>query len=614
MGSNESKLNNQENINDNKKSDNNQKFNSNNILDDKIKSTLEKNFKKNLINEKKVKNIDQVTKDLINASKGKKLIPSNESKEITGQPSKSKESSSSSVNQIIEINTPEIEGNAEINKDENEKNIKLIDFCENQFSPDEKFKLKKNDQKQENSENVKSKGGSLWQDIRKFYKFKEILSSGQFGTVRIATKRNDNINKFYAIKSISKKNLTDQDLIDLMKEVEILSCLDHPNIIKFYETYQDQQYFHLVMELCTGKEAFDKIIEEKYITELKVAQIIYKITSAICYCHSIGITHRDIKPENILFESNDNENEIKLIDFGLSRKYNKNEKMHTILGTPYYVAPEVLRGDYDQKCDIWSIGAICYIMLCGSPPFSGRNNNDIFQLILNGELKFDEKKWINISKEAIDFIKQCLSKDPDKRFSAQMALKHNWLKNVSKEIHSNIKLCKDIFYNLKNFSSKGRFKKLVLKLFLVNFLTSTEMKKLRESFQALDLSNEGTINMNGFEIACKNAGMKINDEDLKNIFKKNCNEIGEINYSEFLIGSMNEKSFLDFDKLSLAFKYFDFDENGYIDCKDLRNVLLRSGKDILHTEELESIIKEVSENKGQINFNEFLKMFEWEHK
>ena len=166
--------------------------------------------------------------------------------------------------------------------------------------------------------------------------------------------------------------------------------------------------------------------------------------------------------------------------------------------------------------------------------------------------------------------------------------------------------------NLKNFSVKAKFKELVLKLFLVNFLTTNEMKKLRESFTAIDLSNEGVIDMKEFGIAANNAGVKITDEELKIIFK-NCDENGKINYSEFLIGSMNEKSFLDAEKLSMAFKYFDVDENGFIDSSDLRNVLLRCGKDVLHNEELETIIEEVSQNnKGKINFNEFLKMFEWD--
>jgi calcium-dependent protein kinase len=581
--------------------------NSTNKMDDKIKNSLRKNFEKNLaIESNKIIQVENNNSNNIASSCDK---PGNKNSKIPEENLRKKSDETDKVNDTKVIFKKE-----DIQMEEKNREIitdKLKDPGQSAQGNDNLEMEENSSRNSEKTESVKSKGGSLWEDIRKFYKFKEILSSGQFGTVRIATKRKDDIKKFYAIKSISKKNLTDQDLIKLMKEVEILSCLDHPNIIKFYETYQDQYYFHLVMELCTGKEVFDQILEEGYITEQRVAQIIYKVTSAICYCHSIGITHRDIKPENILFESSENDGEIKLIDFGLSRKYNKNEKMHTILGTPYYVAPEVLRGEYDQKCDVWSIGAICYIMLCGIPPFMGNNNNEIFQMILNGELKFDENKWKNISVEAVDFINQCLNKNPEKRFSAPMALKHNWFKDVKEEVHSSIKLCKDILNNLKNYSVKWKLKKLVMKLFLVNFLTTNEMKKLRQSFQAIDFNNEGVITNKQFEIATQNAGVKLTEEEIKLIFK-NSDENGKINYSEFLIGSLNEKSFLDKDKLSLAFKYFDVDENNYIDCNDLKNVLLRSGKEIMNTEELENIIQEVSQNKGKINFTEFLNMFEWE--
>ena len=253
---------------------------------------------------------------------------------------------------------------------------------------------------------IQTTGGSLNKDIRQFYKFKDVLGGGHFGTVRVSYRRSDpEPKKNLAIKSISKKNLTPKDFEDLMREVEILSSLDHPNIIKFYETYHDEYYFHIVMELCTGKEVFDRIIEEGHINEQKVAGIIYKVIHAISYCHSAGITHRDLKPENILFETSDPDAEIKLIDFGLSRKYDIKEKMHTVLGTPYYVAPEVLKGCYDERCDVWSIGCLAYIMLSGEPPFNGNSNNDIFHKIMNEELSFNRDKWKNVTKEAKDFIR-----------------------------------------------------------------------------------------------------------------------------------------------------------------------------------------------------------------
>jgi len=291
--------------------------------------------------------------------------------------------------------------------------------------------------------------GSLCDDIRKYYKFKDILGGGHFGTVRLSYKRGERPKQYFAIKSITKKNLTNEDLFNLEKEVDILSCLNHPNIIKFYESYQDKHYYHIVMELSKGKEVFQKIIEEGKLTELKVSQVLYKVLTAINYCHNVGVSHRDIKPENILFESNEEDSEIKLIDFGLSRKYVKKEKMHTILGTPYYVAPEVLNGEYDQKCDVWSIGAIAYMMLCGEPPFQGSTNQEIFKRIIGTEAKFDKDKFKNNSSLALDFMKKCLNKKPEERLSASQALSHEWFKQIDKETTSSDKIDQLILQKLK---------------------------------------------------------------------------------------------------------------------------------------------------------------------
>jgi calcium-dependent protein kinase len=459
---------------------------------------------------------------------------------------------------------------------------------------------------------LKATGGSLNKDIRQYYKFKEVLGGGHFGTVRIGYKRDEEAKIFYAIKSISKKNLSSKDFEDLIKEVEILSSLDHPNIIKFYETYNDQYYFHIVMELCKGKEVFDKIIEEGHITEQKVAKYIYKVLSAISYCHSNGITHRDLKPENILFENSETDAEIKLIDFGLSRKYNSKEKMHTILGTPYYVAPEVLKGDYDEKCDIWSVGALSFIMLSGDPPYNGNSNNEIFNKIMNCDLVFHKEKWKNISKEAKDFVRKCMIKNPEGRFSAIKAIEHPWFQSILAQVHSSLNLPSDILENLRNFSTPLKLKKLVLK-FLVNTVSDKEIKKLRKAFYAIDLDHTGLISKDELKKAFSVAGLKISEEELQKIIDTaDDGENERLDYSEFLIACLNQKTFIDKEKLVLAFRYFDVDDSGYICSSDIKNAMLRSGKQIINTEEIDKIIEEVNQNTEKISLEEFLKLFGYE--
>lgn len=453
-------------------------------------------------------------------------------------------------------------------------------------------------------------GGSLYQDIRKIYKFKDVLGGGHFGTVRIAYKRTEEPRKYYAIKSISKKNLTEKDLEDLVKEVEIISNLDHPNIIKFFETYHDEYYFHIVMELCKGKEVFDKIVEEESLTEMKVAKVIYKVLSAILYCHTHGISHRDIKPENILFESSEADADIKLIDFGLSRKYNSNEKMHTILGTPYYVAPEVLKGDYDEKCDLWSIGAIAYIMLCGEPPFSGKSNNEIFKKIMNDEISFDNSKWKIISSEAKDFIKECMNKNPYKRITAQKAFEHPWIRSINEEIHS-MYLDTEILTNIKNFSSPQKFKKLVLK-FMITFLTQKELKALKSAFYAIDYDHTGRINIDELDKAFKQVNISVSKEELKKIISySDANGTGKIEYTDFIVASINQQKLLDKERLTTAFKYFDVDNSGYIDASDVKKALLRSGKNVVHDEEIQKILEEVTSiDFPKVSLDDFLKLFD----
>ena len=498
------------------------------------------------------------------------------------------------------------------NNDQNDDKVKDKKLNNNNEST---HKVHSVSQKTDSSSSLKKKillqatGGSLNKDIRQFYKFKEVLGGGHFGTVRIAYRRDAEPRKYFAVKSISKKNMSKKDLEDLMREVEILSNLEHPNIIKFYETYHDEFYFHIVMELCEGKEVFDRIIEEGNINEHKVCVIIFKVLQAISYCHSAGITHRDLKPENILFETTETDAEIKLIDFGLSRKYDIKEKMHTILGTPYYVAPEVLKGDYDEKCDVWSIGALTYIMLSGEPPFSGNSNNEIFSKIMNEDISFNKDKWKNVSKDAKDFIKHCMVRNPELRLSASKAFEHHWFFKINEEVHSSNNLNSEILENLRNFSSPQKFKKLVLK-FLVNQLSQKELKSLRQAFYAIDLDHTGHINKDELGKAFKMAGINVSEEELSKIVDSaEEKEDGKLNYSEFLIATLNQKKFVDKEKLVAAFKYFDVDNSGFIDSTDLKDALLRSGKKVVNTEDIDVMIEEVTSQQKKLSMEEFLNLF-----
>ena len=466
---------------------------------------------------------------------------------------------------------------------------------------------------------------SLMKDIRDIYKFKEKpLGGGNFGTVRKAYRREEkNKRQYYAIKSISKKNLDEKDFEGLVKEVDIISSLDHPNIIKFYETYHDKFYFHLVMELCKGRDSFNQIVIIEKCEEKKVVSLIAKVLLAIAHCHSRGITHRDLKPENILYENNEPDAEIKIIDFGLSRKYAKDEKMHSVLGTPYYVAPEVLKGNYNEKCDVWSIGAMTYLLLCGEYPFNGGSDKEIFDDILNSNVNFNSIKWSKISNNAKSFVKSCLEKNPDKRPSAIKALDHPWFSNVLNETHKVENLRGGILLNIKNFKIKEKFKQMIMK-YLLNTMEEKELKIYKSAFFAIDFFHNGCVEQPELKKAFELKEISITDEEISHLYKiLDQNLKGAMDYTEFLMAGVNQKNLFTTEKLTKAFNYFDINKSGFIENSDLYDSLLRMGRECININDVNSfiyeVLKNIDDNKEldknldiftKVSYEDFLKIFQ----
>jgi len=261
--------------------------------------------------------------------------------------------------------------------------------------------------------------------IEEKYDMGKIIGKGAFSVVRIASRKTNG--KKYAIKCISKKTIQKSELTLLEREMDIMKKLQHPNIIQLMEVLDTADTLFLVLEFAEGGELFDAIVNRGFYSESDAAKIVYQILDAILYTHNHGIAHRDLKPENLLIAHDDGKELIKIADFGLSKEFGA-EQMMTSCGTPDYVAPEVLSGEvYASGVDIWSIGVITYVLLCGFPPFFGETQKELFDNILSATFDFPNPEWKGVSTEAKNFISKMLVVDPDVRYSAEQCLQDPWI-------------------------------------------------------------------------------------------------------------------------------------------------------------------------------------------
>ena len=404
--------------------------------------------------------------------------------------------------------------------------------------------------------------------------------------------------------------------------------MEHPHIVKFYETYHDQKYFHIVTELCRGNNLYMRLKKLKgRMKEEHVKIIILKILHAINYCHSNGVVHRDLKPENVVFESpnngdgdsNDYEDEeensenyfnIKICDFGLSALKKNTDKLHTILGTPYYMAPEVLKGDYNEKCDIWSIGAITYYLITGTEPFKGDTSNQIFSRILYTEPDYSPSKFWNTSQILIDFLKKCFLKDPTTRPTAREALSHPWFETIFKKIHSPKFIGEDIFYNISTTKRFSQLKRLIMRYVIYN-MGHTELNIYKKAFLAFDKDNNGVITPDELKRLFAVYHKNLSETQIKNIMSVSDERNDFLTYHEFIIICLQVDEFLSPIKLLDAFLFFDVDNNNEIDDDDLYLALLRWGKDVIDKNLIEKIIFLGTKKKyTKLDMRAFVEIFE----
>mmetsp|Transcript_34767 Transcript_34767/g.81264 ORF Transcript_34767/g.81264 Transcript_34767/m.81264 type:complete len:517 (-) Transcript_34767:71-1621(-) len=484
--------------------------------------------------------------------------------------------------------------------------------------------------------------------IKKFYDISEdrVLGAGQFAVVRHAIHKETK--QEVAVKVIKKEMFKGQkEELRLKAEVDIMKSVHHPNCIKFYEMFDSRSKVYIVMELVTGGELFDRIVEKDHYNESEAANIFCQIMSALAYLHKNGIVHRDIKPENIIYQSREESSQVKLADFGLAAMLGAGttqDTLKTLCGTPSYLAPEVIDGSnrgYGKTCDIWSTGVILYILLCGCPPFGqGVSMPVLFDRIKRGNYSFPDKHWSGVSDDAKDIVMRMLTVDPVARITAEGTLQHEWVKRFQAKDLSKVQLggldrlkewnvmrklkgAANMVQSLHRWSSDTdpfefpdpeEQKEIILKI----KADPQRYVELRDAFNALDYSKSGTIDIADIQTAFQKHGMLATSQQAAEMLAKfDVKSTGKVDFEEYCIcmgpghyshdqhlsrAEIKEKFKAD---MKTIFNYFDEEKNGVISARELKSAMTRLGVPISDAE-IQKIVSLADTHKsGNIDFEEF---------
>ncbi len=451
------------------------------------------------------------------------------------------------------------------------------------------------------------------QSPEKKYKILNPIGHGSYGDVFLAyniyTKEKVAIKKIYKSK---EELLSDGIIID---EIEILKTLNHPDIVKIIEFYGTEEAYYIVNEYCSEGELFDKAIG--HLSETQISVIFKQILSGLSYLHSKNIVHRDLKLENILISdkeyielTGEEYFDIKIIDFGNARIFDKTISNNSIVGSSYYIAPEVFLKRYNKECDLWSAGVILYMLIVGSPPFEGENDKKIMANIRTGVFDKSDRRWFNASFEVKDLISKLLVYDPKKRLTANEALQHPWFKKTNSDIlYYNIPKYEILqcIKNLLSYKVKYKFEELVLIYIVHNMPKVKETKTAIKLFKLLNIKGDGKLLKDELK---KNLLNFVSEEYLKNFDNTfsllDIENHGYIEYEEFLRAALDKKKILTDDNIKYAFSFFDKENIGYITKEKIKPFFMNP---ILDSQLFNLIFNEIDMNKdGKIDFQEFKNM------
>ena len=432
------------------------------------------------------------------------------------------------------------------------------------------------------------------------YEIIEFLGEGTFGRVREV--REFETGLLRAVKSIPMEGIKPEYISTILEEVNMLKSLDHPGIIKIFQVCEDSKYIHIITELCTGGELFDRILKCKYFSENIAARYMFDIVSTIKYLHEAGIVHRDLKPDNILFEDSSETSRLKIIDFGTSTKVAKDQMLKKLIGTPFYLAPEVIKGNYNKQCDVWSVGVSMYIMLCGKPPFGGNNNQEIYDNIVNAKPSFAGKVWAGVSKAAKSLVKRALQKEPRLRISISDMFYDPWLRTRAEGLVPEKLMAGRMLNRLADFKNVNKLRTCTFSFLAHCLATANDLKHVRVLFENLDENGDGRLSreelQKGFKEYC--GDHLSNMEDI--IAQCDIDGNGYIDYSEFLTCVVSNSIEISKANLQIAFNALDKDGSGTISRGELQDAL----EALTDKQTIDKIMRDIDLNDdGEIDIEEF---------
>ncbi|CAJ1936173.1 unnamed protein product [Cylindrotheca closterium] len=469
-------------------------------------------------------------------------------------------------------------------------------------------------------------------DVYKKYETKEVLGQGSMGSVsrvqvregqeggsafnpkvkKGMTRQSSNVSLSerrahkvdYALKQIQLDKVSSAFLEELHNEIDILKAMDHPNIVKAHEVYNHKKQIYIILELCDGGDLYTRL---PY-SEMEAGYISGKLLSAIKYMHDHGIVHRDLKFENIIFESPHPKAEIKVIDFGLSKKFGNQATgvMHEGVGTLYSMSPQVLQGVYTSQADLWSAGVIIYMLLSSHRPFYSKKRKVMIDKIMRCDYNFNKSYWDPISNEAKDMIDNLLVIDPKKRMDATKALKHVWLSKEFKlsDRKPDQTTADAVQGNLMNYKDVHALKKIALNV-IAHKSSTDDILELRKCFDQYDVANNGTISYDEFMTALKEKNYP--EERVKEIFNSmDVNKNGVIMYTEFIAATLEAQGHIEEERIAEAFDRLDSDDSGFISRQNLTEFLGHEAT----SQDIQDLINEIDKDgDGEISYAEFLSMF-----